>query len=211
MVWKVSASVDDSSKALLAGGSNQPPPHRHDPKLVPKFCFVLSLGPSSQVLRTLLKDSTVQRARVMAAGGSGSGALGAPAGGTLDGFTVSQAPKELAAREIALVDVNQEEAEKGARAVDNVDDEDRELLSFEIDATQVGSRPARRLGGARSTAYSGGRRLGGCHFYRNSAAALAAPRRAVVAVLIFRQANKSALASHKTRTRIAFEVGWVAA
>jgi len=98
-------------------------------------------------LRTLLKDGTVQRARVMAAGGSGSGALGAPAGGTLDGFTVSQAPKELAAREIALVDVNQEEAEKGARAVDNVDDEDRELLSFEIDATQVEHVKSRCLPG----------------------------------------------------------------
>jgi hypothetical protein len=126
-------------------------------------------SPYPDVLKKLLADGAIQRARLMcgvgapgpldsaggAAGVSTSGAGGGGAGGSsTTGFIASQAPKDTAAIELAAAGVDVEQQVAGT-----ADDEERELLSFEIDSTQVCvvwvsrfQRPRRKV--SQSVAYS---------------------------------------------------------
>ncbi|KAK3244417.1 hypothetical protein CYMTET_45966, partial [Cymbomonas tetramitiformis] len=92
------------------------------------------------VLQELLKDEVFQRARVLPVSGAGAeGGPGRPAGA--DGFDVSRAPQEEAAATLARTgqeERGEESAMLAVRPTEGAEIEaERELHSFEIDASQV--------------------------------------------------------------------------
>ncbi|KAK3289028.1 General transcription and DNA repair factor IIH helicase subunit xpb1 [Cymbomonas tetramitiformis] len=93
-----------------------------------------------EVLQELLKDEVFQRARVLPVSGAGAeGGPGRPAGA--DGFDVSRAPQEEAAATLARTgqeERGEESAMLAVRPTEGAEIEaERELHSFEIDASQV--------------------------------------------------------------------------
>lgn len=133
-------------------------------------------SPYPDVLKKLLADGAIQRARLMcgvgatglsdsAAGAAGVSTPGAGGGGAGGGgssttdFIASQAPKDTAAIELAAAGQDVEQRVAGTAVAGTAEDEERELLSFEIDSTQVCvvwvvrfQRPRRKV--SQSVAYS---------------------------------------------------------
>jgi len=105
-------------------------------------------SPYPDVLKKLLADGAIQRARLMcgvgatglsdsAAGAAAGASTSGAGGGGTTGFIASQAPKETAAIELAAAGVDMDKRVAGTAVAGTADDEERELLSFEIDSTQV--------------------------------------------------------------------------
>ena len=93
--------------------------------------FIESAYP--EVLRTILADSIIAKARIDGASTNGASA----AAGEAPVFTVSRAPREAAAQQLAADTAAAASVAAGGEEEDGTDVLDRELHSFEIDPNQV--------------------------------------------------------------------------